>query len=84
MMGATSELDVLPAQIPLTLEHLFPILSNSNAKDRAGGPFFVELTHLKGAQRQVVGGGRIACGDGQRLPVSVPVHLDAQRIRASG
>ncbi len=31
---------MLPAQIPLTLEHLFPMLSNSNAKDRAGGPFF--------------------------------------------
>ncbi len=40
MMVSTLELDMLPAQIPLTLEHLFPILSNSNAKDRAGGPFF--------------------------------------------
>ena len=66
MMRATLELDMLPAQIPLTLEHLFPILSNSNAKRTARAVlFFVKLgTHLEGAQRYIIGGWGATCGYG--------------------
>ncbi len=34
---------MLPAQIPLTLEHLFPTPSNSNVRDRFGGPFYIPV-----------------------------------------
>jgi len=38
------ELEMLPAQIPLTLEHLFPTPSSSNAGDRFAAVLFLFST----------------------------------------